>query len=75
MHRDLLDGVMSALQPNTRTCLTCKYAEAGNCHRFPPQMTFYLTDNQHPIMYMPDAAQPLIRPSDWCGEWVKAVMT
>lgn len=59
--------------PHGRVCLGCKWwFEAGECRRLPPQMVLWPSDNQHPIMYMPSASWPNVKPDDWCGEWASA---
>jgi hypothetical protein len=35
----------------------------------PPTWALWPTDNQHPIIYMPDTSFPNVKPTDWCGEW------
>ncbi len=53
---------------NRPTCETCRFEEGGLCHRLPPAMVPWPTDNQHPIMYDPAACFPFVGPKDWCGE-------
>lgn len=55
-----------------RECGSCEFWEAGQCKRFPPVMTLWPTDNQHPIMYMPTPGWPTVGPTDWCGEYAAA---
>lgn len=52
------------------TCKTCKFREASDstCHRNPPQITMYPTDNQQPIMYAVTQCWPEVKDTDWCGE-------
>ena len=40
-----------------RRCGDCKYERGGTCHRFPP------------IIHVSDSIWPVIRASDWCGEF------
>jgi len=51
-------------------CETCRFNDAGFCHRFPPQLGLYPTDNQHPIMYDAASCWPTVDPIGWCGEWI-----
>lgn len=39
------------------------------------QMVLWPQGNQRPIDYITDKSFPWVSPSDWCGEWVNAVMT
>lgn len=55
--------------PHGRVCMDCKWWNAGECRRLPPSWASWPYDNQHPIMYMPQASWPHVNPTDWCGEW------
>lgn len=48
-------------------CTTCHFNRDGFCHRFPPQVTLYPYDNQHPVLYVVGDGFPAAR--SWCGEW------
>lgn len=50
-------------------CTTCHFNRDGFCHRFPPQVTLYPTDNQHPIHYAVGDGFPSAMAGRWCGEW------
>lgn len=56
------------MSAESSTCNTCRFYQAGDCHRHPPTWALWPADNQHPIMYSPYAAFPHVSPSDWCGE-------
>lgn len=50
-------------------CTTCHFNRDGFCQRFPPQVTLYPTDNQHPIHYAVGDGFPSAMAGRWCGEW------
>lgn len=52
-----------------RCCANCGFFDGGSCRRFPPASVPWPTDNQHPIMYEPATTWPLVRATDWCGEF------
>lgn len=60
---------MNAQAPHGCVCRDCKWFDRNLCHRFPPQITLWPTDNQHPIIYNPCETRPGVKPDDWCGEW------
>lgn len=52
-------------------CGNCKHWSAGECFRYPPMVTLYPNDNQHPIMYAPMNWRPPVAASERaCGEYV-----
>lgn len=64
-HED--DPVQEAIEAAglQRSCLTCKFASKGECHRFPPQYIGqdWLLNSVNSWSF------PLIQGVDWCGEW------
>lgn len=52
-----------------QACATCRYRTKGECRRYPPQMTMWATDNQHPLTYVAAPTWPQTSRDDWCGEW------
>jgi hypothetical protein len=55
-----------------QACATCRYRTKGECRRYPPQMTLWATDNQHPLTYVPAPTWPYVPDDGWCGEWKEA---
>ena len=64
---------MSPIAPHGHVCRDCKWFDGSSCHRWPPQMTPWPNDNQHPITYIPSATFPFVQPDEWCGEWSKTI--
>lgn len=51
-------------------CGNCKFFRDNECRRFPPQLTLWATDNQHPIHYATGSSYPDVNPStSCCGEF------
>jgi hypothetical protein len=50
-------------------CRDCLHFDGAACRRLPPTWAPWPTDNQHPVLYMPVASFPNVKPTDWCGEW------
>lgn len=55
------------------TCEVCRFFDVGHCRRWPPETVLCPSDNQHPIMYVPSTAWPLVSHDDWCGEFKPAI--
>lgn len=50
-------------------CGNCRFWISQDCRRYPPQMTMWATDNQHPLTYVAAPTWPQTSRDDWCGEW------
>lgn len=51
-------------------CGNCRFFADHECRRFPPQITLYATDNQHPVIYDTIAQYPYVMDTTGCcGEF------
>ena len=51
-------------------CGNCRFHRDGECRRFPPQLTLWATDNQHPVMYTTASNYPEVGlTTACCGEF------
>jgi hypothetical protein len=54
---------MSPEAPYGRICRDCKWFDGSNCHRLPPTWQQMERDG-YPLPVF-----PLVKSTDWCGEW------
>ena len=60
---------MAVPAPYGHVCRDCKWFDGASCHRYPPQMILWPTDNQQPIVYEPHPTFAFVAWDGWCGEW------
>ena len=54
-------------------CGDCRHWRAGQCFRFPPVVTLWPMDNQHPVLYAPGNWRPDVAATEpACGEFKQA---
>ena len=56
-------------------CGNCRFWRDNECRRFPPQITLWATDNQHPVLYSTHSNYPECRSvTASCGEFKETVV-